>query len=101
MKKRIWVCHKCIIQNNPKPRGIAWKGLQNEMDHLFESHLIRAPDSKTKSQKQIRSEHNRHQPAVATIITKMGLDIKQPREQLLANTYIKNFDRTQSQRLLV
>ncbi|KAK8120215.1 restless-like transposase [Apiospora kogelbergensis] len=101
MKKRIWVCHKCIIQNNPKPRGIAWKGLQNAMDHLFESHLIRAPAGKTKSQKQIRSERNRHQPAVATIVTKMGLDIKQPREQLLANTYIKNFDRTQFQRLLV
>ena len=71
------------------------------MDHLFESHLIRAPDGKTKSQKQIRSERNRHQPAVATIVTKMGLDIKQPREQLVANTYIKNFDRTQFQRLLV
>ena len=100
-EKRIWVCHQCIIQNNPKPRSIAWKGLQNAMDHLFESHRIRAPEGKTKSQKQIHSERNSQQPAVATIVTKLGLDITQPREQLLANTYIKYFDRSQFQRLLV
>ncbi|KAG7433851.1 putative AC transposase [Fusarium oxysporum f. sp. raphani] len=97
---RRWVCRRCIQNKNPKPRSFAEKGIQNANAHLFEGHGIRAPPDKTKSAAEKKAEKlkAKDQRSIAEV---MKLDTRLPREQDIANSLAKGFDRKHFQRLLL
>ncbi|KPA35654.1 hypothetical protein FLAG1_11631 [Fusarium langsethiae] len=61
---------------------------------------ICAPEGKTKSASQLRAE-GRKAKGQSTIAELMKLDTNKPREQAIANGFIKNFDKKHFQRLLM
>ncbi|KAG4281041.1 hypothetical protein FPRO04_13448, partial [Fusarium proliferatum] len=89
---RRWVCRRCIQNKNPKPRSFAEKGIQNANAHLFKGHGIRAPPDKTKSAAEKKAEKlkAKDQRSIAEV---MKLDTRLPREQDIANSLAKGFDR--------
>lgn len=106
--ERRWVCRACIKQNRPQPTSIKSVGIQNAMEHIFLIHQIRAPaGEKTKSAAERKAEAQaasssdgpggRHR----SISQHFGLDTAKPREQAIANSFIKEFDRDHFQRLIV
>ncbi|KAG7428974.1 putative AC transposase [Fusarium oxysporum f. sp. raphani] len=97
---RRWVCRRCIQNKNPKPRSFAEKGIQNANAHLFKGHGIRAPPDKTKSAAEKKAEKLKvkDQRSIAEV---MKLDTRLPREQDIANSLVKGFDRKHFQRLLL
>ena len=97
---RRWVCRRCIQNKNPKPRSFAEKGIQNANAHLFKGHGIRAPPDKTKSAAEKKAEKlkAKDQRSIAEV---MKLDTRLPREQDIANSLAKGFDRKHFQRLLL
>ncbi|KAI8402177.1 hypothetical protein FOFC_17482 [Fusarium oxysporum] len=97
---RRWVCRRCIQNKNPKPRSFAEKGIQNANAHLFKGHGIRAPPDKTKSAAEKKAEKlkAKDQRSIAEV---MKLDTRLPREQDIANSLVKGFDRKHFQRLLL
>ncbi|KAJ3454624.1 hypothetical protein MRS44_013224 [Fusarium solani] len=97
---RRWVCRRCIQNKNPKPRSFAEKGIQNANAHLFKGHGIRAPPDKTKSAAEKKAEKlkAKDQRSIAEV---MKLDTRLPREQDIANSLAKGFDRKHLQRLLL
>lgn len=97
---RRWVCKRCIQNKNPKPRSFAEKGIQNANAHLFKGHGICAPPTKTKSAAEKKAERwkAKDQKSIAKV---MNLDTRLPREQDIANSLVKGFDRRHFQRLLL
>jgi hypothetical protein len=97
---RRWVCRRCIQNKNPKPRSFAEKGIQNANAHLFKGHGICAPPTKTKSSAEKKAEKwkAKDQRSIAEV---MKLDTRLPREQDIANSLVKGFDRKHFQRLLL
>ena len=97
---RRWVCKLCIQNKSPKPRSFAEKGIQNANAHLFKGHGIWAPAEATKSAAQKKAEKMKttDQRSIADV---MKLDTRLPREQEIANSLVKSFDRKHFQRLLL
>ncbi|GKU23079.1 unnamed protein product [Fusarium langsethiae] len=82
------------------PRSFAEKGIQNANTHLFKDHGIWAPAEATKSAAQKKAEKmkTKDQRSIADV---MKLDTRLPREQEIANSLVKSFDRKHFQRLLL
>ena len=101
--ERKWVCKPCIRKNDPKPANFVSGGLQNAMNHLFRDHLIPAPDNETKSVLQQKSEKKSGGKRLRTMhdYSSVKLDPSKPREQAIANSMIRGFDRKYFQRLLI
>ncbi|KAI8395983.1 hypothetical protein FOFC_21513, partial [Fusarium oxysporum] len=97
---RKWVCKICIRKNTLKPKTFTSTGIQNTLNHLYDDHRICAPEGKTKSASQLRAE-GRKAKGQSTIAELMKLDTNKPREQAIANGFIKNFDKKHFQRLLM
>nr|AAK16925.1 restless-like transposase [Fusarium breviconum] len=97
---RKWVCKICIHKNTLKPKTFTSTGIQNTLNHLYDDHRICAPEGKTKSASQLRAE-GRKAKGQSTIAELMKLDTNKPREQAIANGFIKNFDKKFFQRLLM
>jgi hypothetical protein len=97
---RRWVCKRCIQNKSPRPRSFAEKGIQNANAHLFKGHGIWAPAEATKSAAQKKAEKmkTKDQRSIADV---MKLDTRLPREQEIANSLVKSFDRKHFQRLLL
>ncbi|KAM5529824.1 hAT family dimerization domain protein [Fusarium oxysporum f. sp. phaseoli] len=97
---RRWVCKRCIQNKSPRPRSFAEKGIQNANAHLFKGHGIWAPAEATKSAAQRKAEKmkTKDQRSIADV---MKLDTRLPREQEIANSLVKSFDRKHFQRLLL
>jgi hypothetical protein len=79
------------------------------LNHLFDDHKVRAPIGETKSaslKKVYKLLENKATSRPATrpdrsIAQMFGLDPQNPKEQMVANTFIKRFDRQHFQRMLV
>ncbi|KAF6517513.1 hypothetical protein HZS61_003074 [Fusarium oxysporum f. sp. conglutinans] len=97
---RKWVCKICIRKNTLKPKTFTSTGIQNTLNHLYDDHRICAPEGKTKSASQLRAE-GRKAKGQSSIAELMKLDTNKPREQAIANGFIKNFDKKHFQRLLM
>lgn len=95
--ERKWVCRTCIRKRAPKPKSVAAAGTQNAENHLWEDHRISDPSGKRVADKK-RKRDSKPSQSIADIFR---LDPTKPREQAIANTLIKKFDRTHFQRLLV
>jgi hypothetical protein len=97
---RRWVCKRYIQNKNLKPRSFAEKGIQNANTHLFKGHGICAPPKKTKSAAEKKAEKlkTKDQRSIAKV---MKLDTRLSREQDIANSLVKGFDRKHFQRLLL
>jgi hAT family C-terminal dimerisation region len=95
--ERKWVCRTCIRKRHPKPKSVAAGGTQNAENHLWEAHRVSDPSGKRVAEKQRKSDSK----PILSIVDIFRLDPAKPREQAIANTLIKTFDRTHFQRLLV
>lgn len=100
--QRRWVCRACIRKKDPCPGNFDSDGIQNAYNHLFNEHGIRAPANKTKgsAEKKACATSLRTQ-GQKSIVEVMKLDLHNPREQAIANSFIKRFDRGHFQRLLM
>ena len=92
--ERRWVCKQCIQKNDPKPRSFVTIGLQNALNHLYKDHRISAPDNKTKSGMQQKAEKKPGSKRLRSIVDTLNLDPSRPREQAIANSIIRGFDRS-------
>lgn len=99
--ERRWVCKQCILKNDPKPRSFVTVGLQNALNHLYKDHRISAPDNKTKSGMQQKAEKKPGSKRLTSIVDTLNLDPSRPREQAIANSIIRGFDRSHFRRLLI
>jgi hypothetical protein len=95
--ERKWICRICIRKKHPKPKSVAAAGTQNAENHLWEAHRISDPSGQRVADKQRKSDSK----PIRSIVDILKLDPAKPREQEIANTLIKSFDRTHFQRLLV
>ncbi|KAG7001232.1 3-ketosteroid 1-dehydrogenase helE [Fusarium oxysporum f. sp. conglutinans] len=88
------------VEDSSGGRRFAEKGIQNANAHLFKGHGIRAPPDKTKSAAEKKAEKLKvkDQRSIAEV---MKLDTRLPREQDIANSLVKGFDRKHFQRLLL
>jgi hypothetical protein len=93
-----WVCRTCIRTNRPQVASFKATRLQNARTHLWKAHHIGAPDGEKKSEAQVRDEVIPSQPSVASLF---GLDVSQRRDQQIANTVIRSFDKRYIYRLLI
>jgi hypothetical protein len=93
-----WVCKTCIRINRPKPASFKASGLQNARSHLWKSHQIGVPEGEKKSDEQLQFEGIPNQPFIASLF---NLDVLHQRDQQLANTLIRSFDKQYLYRLLV
>lgn len=97
--ERRWVCKLCIHQRAPQPKNFTHTGLQNASKHLFKEHHIRAPEGKTKSWMQLKAESvGKQHRSIADTLT---LDPTKPREQAMANSFVKSFDKDHFQRMVM
>lgn len=104
--ERKWVCKRCIQIRSPKVRGLAEKGTDNMMNHLFLKHGQCAPEGKTRGSAQKAAEKKATKNPTSlqiqrTIAEAFQLDTEDPKEQRVANIFIKSFDRQHFQRLVV
>ncbi|KAM5529069.1 hAT family dimerization domain protein [Fusarium oxysporum f. sp. phaseoli] len=99
---RRWICRACIRKNNPHPRHFEADGIHNAYNHLFNDHGIRAPPGMTQgtAEKKANSK-GRKPPGQRTLAESMKLDLHDPREQAIANDFIKRFDKEHFRRLLI
>ena len=84
-------------EDTPKPGNVIAMGTQNAERHLWEQHKIQDPSG-------IRSapaSRRRSMTGCQTITKAFNLDLTAPREQAIANRFIKSFDRNVFQRLVV
>jgi hypothetical protein len=95
--EREWVCRSCTRNRDPKPKSVAAAGTQNAENHLWEAHRISDPLGKRIADKKRKRDSKPFQ-SIAEIFR---LDPAKPQEQAIANTIIKDFNRTHFQRLLV
>lgn len=101
-EQRRWVCRACIRKRNPCPGNFDSDGIQNAYNHLFSEHGIRAPFSKTKGTAEKKADSlSVKATGQKSIVEALKLDLHNPREQAIANTVIKRFDRDHFQRLLM
>lgn len=100
-KDRHWLCKLCVQKRCYKPAAYKEKGTANMMDHLFKSHQIVAPASQPKGIMEKRRSSQPPGPAQRSIVDGFKLDVSQPRDQAIANMFIKSFNRSQFRRLLV
>lgn len=100
--ERRWICRVCIRKNAPNPRHFEADGIQNAYNHLFNHHGIPAPPGMTKgsAEKKLNSK-GRRATGQRTLVESMKLDLKDPREQAIANDFIKRFDKEHFRRLLI
>ncbi|OWT42229.1 hypothetical protein VFPPC_18650 [Pochonia chlamydosporia 170] len=99
--ERRWVCKPCIQKNDPRPKNFVAIGLQNALNHLYKDHGISAPDNKTKSGLQKKAEEKPGSKRPRSIVDIWKLDPLRPREQAIANSMIRGFNRNHFQRLLI
>jgi hypothetical protein len=97
--ERKWVCRACIRKKDPQPKSVAAAGTQNAANHLWQAHKISDPSGKKISLAQRKEEGSSNRPR--SIVDIFKFDPTKPREQALANEFIKRFDKDQFQRLLV
>ncbi|EXM14873.1 hypothetical protein FOTG_16746 [Fusarium oxysporum f. sp. vasinfectum 25433] len=99
---RRWICRACIRKNNPHPRHFEADGIHNAYNHLFNHHGIRAPPGMTQgtAEKKANSK-GRKPPGQWTLAESMKLDLHDPREEAIANDFIKRFDKEHFRRLLI
>jgi hypothetical protein len=95
--ERRWVCRLCIQRNTPKPGNVIAMGTQNAERHLWEQHKIQDPTGK----RSAPSSRKKSMTGYQTITKALHLDLMAPREQVIANRFIKSFDRNVFQRLVV
>ncbi|KAF5696196.1 restless-like transposase, partial [Fusarium mundagurra] len=101
-EQRRWVCRACIRKRNPCPGNFDSDGIQNAYNHLFSEHGTRAPFSKTKGTAEKKADSlSVKATGQKSIVEALKLDLHNPREQAIANTVIKRFDRDHFQRLLM
>ncbi|KAH7485926.1 hypothetical protein FOMA001_g3996 [Fusarium oxysporum f. sp. matthiolae] len=80
--------------------GFTWSQRVRDTNSWAWEYGICAPEGKTKSASQLRAE-GRKAKGQSTIAELMKLDTNKPREQAIANGFIKNFDKKHFQRLLM
>ncbi|EXU94519.1 hypothetical protein X797_012410, partial [Metarhizium robertsii] len=95
--ERRWVCRLCIQRNKPKPGNVIAMGTQNAERHLWEQHKVQDPSGKRSAPASRKKSMTGYQ----TITKAFNLDLTAPREQAIANRFIKSFDRNVFQRLVV
>ena len=95
--ERKWVCKTCIRKRNPKPKSVVAAGTQNAENHLWDAHRISDPSGKRLPDKKRKIDSTPSK----TIVKMFSIDPTKPREQVIANTLIKSFDRNHFQRLVV
>jgi hypothetical protein len=91
------MCKACAKLNKPRFAHFNAARLQNARKHLWRKHNIDAPEDEKKGMAESHAENN-PQPS---IITHFRLDPLQPRDQQIANTIIRSFDKQYLQRLLL
>jgi hypothetical protein len=90
------------FDKDPCPGNFDSDGIQNAYNHLFTEHGIRAPFSKTRGTAEKKADSiSVMATGQKSIVKVMKLDLHNPREQVIANTFIKRFDRDHFQRLLM
>ncbi|KID81776.1 transposase [Metarhizium guizhouense ARSEF 977] len=72
-------------------------GTQNAERHLWEQHKVQDPSGKRSAPESRKKSMTGYQ----TITKAFNLDLTAPREQAIANRFIKSFDRNIFQRLVV
>lgn len=100
-KDRHWLCKICVKKKSHKPAAYKEKGTANMMDHLFKTHQITAPASQPKGVIEKRRSSNPPKSSQKSIVDAFKLDVSQPRDQAIANMFIKSFNRSEFRRLLV
>ncbi|KJZ68247.1 hypothetical protein HIM_12366 [Hirsutella minnesotensis 3608] len=98
---RRWVCQACIRKNAPRPRNFEADGIHNAYNHLYNDHGIGAPPGKTQGPAEKRTSKRSRPVGQKTLAESMKLDLHDPREQAIANCFIKRFDKEYFRRLLV
>lgn len=101
---RLWACKACLQRNSPTISNFSHRSTQNHIRHLYEVHSISAPDGRTKSLSQKKAEphaSSRELSQSPDITSYFGLNPENPREQAIANTFIKSFDTQEFRRLLL
>jgi hypothetical protein len=93
-----WVCKTCIRMHRPIAAHFNSGGFQNAKNHLRTSHQIGAPNGEKKNKAQRRNKGIPNQPSIATLF---NLNVSHQRDQQLANSLIRSFDRHHLYRLLV
>ncbi|KAF5576969.1 restless-like transposase [Fusarium pseudocircinatum] len=71
----------------------------NASKHLFKEHHVRAPEGRTKSWIQLKAESVEKQHR--SITDTLTLDPMKPREQAMANSLVKSFDKDHFQRMVI
>ncbi|KAM9875355.1 hAT family dimerization domain protein [Verticillium dahliae] len=82
--ERRWVCKACVRKKNAER-------------HLWDHHQIQDPSGK----RTAPSSRKKPLKSYRTITQAWNLDPTKPRDQAIANSFIKKFDRTVFQRMLV
>ncbi|XP_044715056.1 uncharacterized protein HRG_11324 [Hirsutella rhossiliensis] len=91
---RRWICQACIRKNTLHPRHFEADGIHNAYNHLFNDHGIRAPPGRTKGTAEKKADSkNRRPTGQRTLAESLKLDLHDPREQAIANDFIKRFDK--------
>lgn len=111
---KYWVCQPCVRKRAAKLHPYQEKGTGNMMNHLFDIHRIRAPPGKPRGSLQKKFDQNQEALAARraglpsprttsqiSITDAFQLDPSISREQQIANTFIRNFDKQHFQRLVI
>ncbi|PNP52356.1 hypothetical protein FNYG_15851 [Fusarium nygamai] len=92
-----WICMPCVRQKAPTPQSYESKDIQNAELHLWKAHGYWDP-----SGRQLRpSEKKGGKRVLASISDFMNIKRSHPKEQALANSLIKRFDRGEFQKPIV
>ncbi|KAL6405449.1 hypothetical protein AUP68_11205 [Ilyonectria robusta] len=91
-KERRWVCKTCVLKRRIPIASYKAEGTQNIERHLDEIHKICDPTGKRK--RPLKKAY----PSVAD---RLCMDREDPQQQAIVNAYVKRFDRTQFQKLVV
>jgi hypothetical protein len=94
---RRWICMPCVRQKTPTPQSYESKGTQNAELHLWKAHGYWDPSGR----RSTPSEKKGGKRVLASISDFMNLKRSDPKEQALANSLIKRFDRGEFQKLIV
>lgn len=95
--ERKWVCVPCIRKKESRPASYEYKGTQNAENHLWKAHGNWDPTGK----RIAPSTKKGGKRVFASASDFWQLNRHDPKEQAIANSMIKHFDRGHFQRLLV
>ena len=90
--ERRWVCKACVRKKVPKPGNVLAIGTQNAERHLWDHHQIQDPSGR----RTAPSSRKKPLKSYRTITQAWNLDLTKPRDQAIANSFIKKFDRLAS-----